>query len=152
MGLLLNTTKQTDRSASDLIPSACVPHGSLHVPLAMNGRFSGPVAGRPPHSSALHSVFSTPSNRCSPAEHHPYPLPPAGIKYTSATTPSSPVSGAFRLSSFSALPAYTKPVFKLTPSLPSLHAPSQGQYIPMCKVCVDAPISYSPLFSSIGCR
>jgi len=90
-----------------------------------------------PQLPSLHSVLPTPTiprSPLSPVEHRPHPPLPAGIKYTSATTPSSPVSDAFHHSSFSARPAYTKPVFKLTPSLPSLRALSQGQYIPTRKV------------------
>ena len=79
IGLLVNTTKQTDRSASDSILKACVPHGSLRAPLAMDGRFSGPVARRPPHSSALDAM-----------EVHPAPLkspPSTPIPTPSTTTP-----------------------------------------------------------------
>ena len=90
-----------------------------------------------PQLPSLHSVLPTstiPRSPLSPVEHRAHPLPPASIKYTSATTPSSPVSGAFHISSFPARPAYTKPVFKSTPSLPSLRALSQGQYVPTRKV------------------
>ena len=95
-----------------------------------------------PQPPSLHAVLPTstiPRSPLSSAEHCAHPLPSAGTKYTSATTPSSPVSGAFHLSPSPARPAYTKPVFKSTPSLPSLRALSQGQYIPTRKVsrCVD---------------
>lgn len=104
-----------------------------------------------PHLPSMHSVLSTPTiprSPLSPAEHRAHPVPSAGIKYTSATTPSSPVSGAFHFSSSPARPAYTKPVFKPTPSLPSLRALSQGQYIPTRKVssCSDQPSVPLPSF------
>ena len=90
-----------------------------------------------------------PRSPLSPTELRARPLNTAGIKYTSATTPSSPVSGAFHFSS-PARPAYTKPVFKPTPSLPSLRALSQGQYIPTYKVtrCSDHPSVLYPSNSS----
>lgn len=83
-----------------------------------------------PSLHALLPTSSTPRSPLSPTEFRVHPLNAAGIKLTSATTPSSPVSDAFHLPSTLARPAYTKPVFKSTPSLPSLRALSQGQYIP----------------------
>lgn len=90
-----------------------------------------------PQLPSLGSVLPTPTiprSPLSPAELRVHPHTPAGIKYPSATTPSSPVSGPFHLSSSSTRPAYTKPVFKSTPSLPSLRSLSQGQYVPTRKV------------------
>lgn len=109
------------------------PFANLSPPPRSPTNQDKPLPQLPPLLSVLPNS-SIPRSPLSPAEHRPYLLPPAGIKYTSATTPSSPVSGAFQLSSFSARPAYTKPVFKSTPSLPSLRALSQGQYVPTRKV------------------
>jgi len=99
------------------------------------------------HSHSVLSASTIPRSPLSPAELRANPPPSAGIRYTSATTPSSPVSGAFHLSPSPTRPAYTKPVFKSTPSLPSLRALSQGQYIPTRKVslCPDRlPTTIAP--------
>ena len=91
-----------------------------------------------PQLPSLASVLPTPTiprSPLSPAELRAHPHTPSGIKYPSATTPSSPVSGPFQLTSSPTRPAYTKPVFKSTPSLPSLRSLSQGQYLPTRKVC-----------------
>jgi hypothetical protein len=120
-----------DSPYSDLLDTD--PFANLSIPPRSPTNQDKPLPQLPP----LHSVLPTPTiprSPLSPAEHRPHPPPPAGIRFASATTPSSPVSGAFQLSSFPARPAYTKPVFKQTPSLPSLRALSQGQYIPTRKV------------------
>ena len=91
-----------------------------------------------PQLPSLGSVLSAaaiPRSPLSPAELRAQPHTTTGIKYTSVTTPSSPVSGPFHLSTSPVRPAYTRPVFKSTPSLPSLRSLSHGQYIPTRKVC-----------------
>ena len=87
-----------------------------------------------PHLPSLGAVLPTPRSPLSPAELRAQPHTTAGIKYTSVTTPSSPVSGPFTLPPSPARPAYTRPVFKSTPSLPTLRSLSQGQYVPTRKV------------------
>jgi hypothetical protein len=90
-----------------------------------------------PQLPSLGGVLPTstlPRSPLSPAELRAHPHTATGIKYTSATTPSSPVSGPFHLPTSPVRPAYTRPVFKSTPSLPSLRSLSQGQYVPTRKV------------------
>ena len=87
-----------------------------------------------PQLPSLGSVLPAPRSPLSPVDLRAHPHTPAGIKYSSVTTPSSPVSGPFHLTPSTARPAYTKPVFKSTPSLPSLRSLSQGQYVPTRKV------------------
>lgn len=92
-----------------------------------------PLPQLPSLRSAL-SASSIPRSPLSPAEFRARPHTATGIKYTSATTPSSPVSGPFHLPTSPARPAYTRPVFKYTPSLPSLRSLSQGHYVPTRKI------------------
>ncbi|KAF9645782.1 hypothetical protein BDM02DRAFT_3172684 [Thelephora ganbajun] len=116
-----------DSSYSDLLDTD--PFANLSTPPTNQDK---PLPQPPSHSVLPASTI--PRSPLSPAELRAHPLPTAGIKYASATTPSSPITGALHLPPSPVRPAYTKPVFKSTPSLPSLRSLSQGQYLPTRKV------------------